>query len=66
MMEDWITELLELGIGEVAEKYIYLMSEGAILSPICPHCYYQVRKFAHRCPVCRRDLPWVKGIEISE
>ena len=64
MKADWVTELLDLGIGALAAKYLYLIKNKAMKSTICPHCYTQMRKFAHRCPTCRRDLPWVSGIEI--
>jgi len=58
--DDWVEALIKLGIGLLAIYFI-----GKLLEPtksnreqetICPKCGTRVKKWARKCPVCRKNL----------
>ena len=63
---DWIQDLLDLGIGAIAVKYLYMYEHGITKSPVCSYCGFEPKKFAHTCPMCRRELPWIRVEDATE
>ena len=57
--DDWVEDLIKLGIGLLAIYFI-----GKLLEPSksnteqtnCPKCGARIRKWARKCPVCRTKL----------
>lgn len=54
--DDWIEDLLKLGLGVLAISFLAKLSEGSPQIKVCPYCNYQIKKFARTCPVCRNVL----------
>ena len=57
MTEQWIQDLLDIGVGWVAMKAQYNMARGISTVKVCPYCGTKPRKYAVVCPKCRRKLP---------
>jgi len=58
----WIEDLLDLGIGKLAEDTLYRIENKIHRSLICPRCGTVPGKHATQCPKCRKDLPFIKDI----
>ena len=54
--DDWIEDLLKLGLGVLAISFLAKLSEGSPQIKVCPYCNNQIKKFARTCPVCRNVL----------
>lgn len=54
--DDWIEDLLKLGLGVLAISFLAKLAEGSQQITICPYCNSQIKKFARTCPVCRNAL----------
>jgi len=57
---DWIDDLITLGIGALAVYFLVKLvsnkgrDSGTI--KLCPHCGYEIRKWAVVCPSCRKRI----------
>ena len=49
--DDWIEELLKLGLGVLSISFLAKLSEGSPQIKVCPYCNNQIKKFARMCPV---------------
>lgn len=57
-LENWLKELLGLGIGVTAIKTLALLESGVSLKwSKCPCCGSDIKKWARACPKCRATLP---------
>jgi len=58
-MENWLQELLDLGIGKLAIQTLALMDAGMESDRIstCPYCKASIGKWARECGKCRKSLP---------
>lgn len=54
--DDWVEDLLKLGLGVLAISFLAKLAEGGQQITICPYCNSQIKKFARTCPVCRNTL----------
>ena len=58
--DDWLEDLIKLGIGLLAIYYISKLLEpkkgNAEQETNCPKCGAPIRKWATNCPVCRTKL----------
>ena len=54
--DDWINDLLKLGLGLLAISFLAKLSEGGTQITICPYCNVEIKKFARTCPSCRNSL----------
>ena len=58
--KDWVNDLISSGIGASASFSLWkrLNSNGEVQERIhtCPNCGREIRKWAVKCPYCRRDL----------
>lgn len=55
-MTDWIDELIDLGIGDLAQSTLRKMMMGQPVRIVCRYCGTKVKKYAVSCPKCRRGL----------
>lgn len=54
--DDWVGDLLKLGLGVLAISFLAKLSEDNQQIKECPYCHNQIKKFARTCPVCRNAL----------
>ena len=54
--DDWVDDLLKLGLGILAISFLAKLTEGGQQITICPYCNGQIKKFARTCPTCRNEL----------
>ena len=58
--KDWVNDSISSGVGASASYFLWkrLASNGEISEriKICPNCGREIRKWAIKCPCCRRDL----------
>ena len=54
--DDWIEDLLKLGLGVLAISFLAKLAEGTQQVTICPYCNSKIGKFARTCPTCRNTL----------
>ncbi len=54
--DDWVDNLLKLGLGVLAISFLAKLAEGGQQITICPYCNSQIKKYARTCPVCRNAL----------
>ena len=58
--EDWIDNLIKLGIGALAVYFIVKLvsnrEQETSAIKRCPHCGAEIRKWAVVCPSCRKSL----------
>jgi DNA-directed RNA polymerase subunit RPC12/RpoP len=58
--EDWIEDLIALGIGALAAYFLYkVITSNKKEDKIerCPYCGSEIKKWAIECPRCRRKIP---------
>lgn len=58
--DDWVTKLIKLGIGALAVYFLYKIltsEENDEEINRCPYCGAFIKKWAVKCPKCRRTLP---------
>ena len=56
--EDWLEELIKLGLGAIALSLLGKLLEGGQAPTIssCPYCGQEIRKWSRMCPRCRTLL----------
>jgi len=56
--DDWIEDLIVLGIGALAGYFLYKVATTKNREEIhrCPYCGVEIRKWAVECPNCRRKI----------
>ena len=54
--DDWLGDLMKLGLGVLAVAFLAKLSENAQQVTQCPYCYVSIGKWARTCPNCRNNL----------
>ena len=54
--DDWIEDLLKLGLGVLAISFLAKLAENTQQVTQCPYCNAHIGKWARTCPVCRNNL----------
>lgn len=54
--DDWLDDLLKLGLGVLAISFLAKLSENTQQITQCPYCNTQIGKWARSCPNCRNNL----------
>jgi len=54
--DDWLGDLMKLGLGVLAVAFLAKLSENAQQITQCPYCNYSIGKWARTCPNCRNNL----------
>ena len=54
--DDWVDDLLGLGLGVLAVAFIAKLAENTQQVTQCPYCFTSIGKWARACPNCRNNL----------
>jgi len=54
--DDWLGDLMRLGLGVLAVAFLAKLSENAQQVTQCPYCSTSIGKWARTCPNCRNNL----------
>jgi len=54
--DDWVGDLLGLGLGVLAVAFIAKLAENAQQVTQCPYCNTPIGKWSRTCPNCRNNL----------
>lgn len=56
--DDWIDDLIKLGLGAIALSLLGKLLEGSQRMGItnCPYCGQEIQKWSRFCPRCRTPL----------
>lgn len=54
--DDWIENLLKLGLGVLALSFLAKLAEKPSEIKQCPFCRQSIGKWAITCPNCRNNL----------
>ena len=54
--DDWLGDLMKLGLGVLAIAFLAKLSENAQQVTQCPYCNHSIGKWARTCPNCRNNL----------
>jgi len=54
--DDWLRDLMKLGLGVLAVAFLAKLSENAQQVTICPFCNTSIGKWARTCPNCRNNI----------
>lgn len=54
--DDWLGDLMKLGLGVLAVAFLAKLSENAQQVTTCPFCNTSIGKWARTCPNCRNNL----------
>jgi len=54
--DDWLGDLMKLGLGVLAVAFLAKLSENAQQVTQCPYCNAPIGKWARTCPNCRNNL----------
>jgi len=54
--DDWLGDLMKLGLGVLAVAFLAKLSENAQQVTQCPYCNTSIGKWARTCPNCRNNL----------
>lgn len=54
--DDWLGDLLGLGLGILAISFLAKLAENTGQITQCPYCNHSIGKWAITCPNCRNSL----------
>ena len=54
--DDWLGDLLKLGLGVLAVSFLAKLVENKPQIKQCPYCGASLGKWAITCPTCRNNL----------
>jgi len=54
--DDWVNDLLGLGLGVLAVAFLAKLAENTQQITQCPYCNTSIGKWAMTCPNCRNNL----------